>query len=117
MTIRTRVKENFLQLLLNVIVLFVALQLLGYCARLWPQLFAAFPWVYLAAAAALWLGMTWFAIKLLRIPCPRCAKPLGGVGLAAVIGIKTLDRCPHCGVQLDESAHLTRSIRPTGGRQ
>ena len=101
-TIRAYIKRSFLNLLWNIVVLFVALQILGFCVQLWPQVFAAAPWVYWVAALALWLVMAWFAIKLVRIPCPRCSNPLGVVGLAAVIGIRTIDRCPHCRVSLDE---------------
>jgi hypothetical protein len=102
MTIRKSIKRLFFNLLLNILVLFVALQLLGFCVQLWPQVFAAVPWVYWVAAAALWLTMAWFAIKLVRIPCPRCLKSLGGAALAAVVGIETINKCPHCRVSFDE---------------
>jgi hypothetical protein len=102
MTIRKFIKRLFLNLLLNILALFVALQILGFCVQLWPQIFAAVPWVYWVAAAALWLTMAWFATKLVSIPCPRCLKSLGGAGLAAVVGIETMNKCPHCGVSFDE---------------
>jgi len=107
MTIRAYIKRSFLNLLLNVFVLFVALQILGFCVQLWPQVFATVPWVYWVASAALWLVMAWFAIKLVRIPCPRCSNPLGGVGVAAVIGIRTINECPHCRVSFDEPVQAT----------
>lgn len=112
MTIGKSIKRAFLNLLLNILVLFVALQILGYCVQLWPQIFAPLPWVYWLAAAALWLSMAWYATKLLRIPCPRCLKSLGGAGLAAVVGIETMNKCPHCRVSFDEPAEADGSNRP-----
>jgi hypothetical protein len=104
MTVRAYINRCFLNLLVNVVVLFAALQILGLSVRYWPRVFAAAPWVYLAGAAALWSGMAWYALRLLRIPCPRCSQPLGGVGLAAVVGIRTFNQCSHCRIGLDEPA-------------
>ena len=103
MTIRQHIKGRFLNLLLNAFVLFLALQLLGFLVQLWPQVFAPVPWFYGVAALTLWAVMAGFAIKLVRIPCPRCLKSLGGAGLAVAIGIPTDSRCPHCHVGFGES--------------
>ena len=103
-TIRQHIKRRFLNLLSNAFVLFLALQLLGFLVQLWPQVFAAVPWFYGFAALVLWAVMAGFAIKLVRIPCPRCSKSLGGAGLAVAIGIPTDNRCPHCHVSFNESA-------------
>jgi hypothetical protein len=112
-TILQHIERRLLNLLLNVFVLFLALQLLGFLVQLWPQVFAAVPWFYGFAALVLWAVMAGFAIKLLRIPCPRCSKSLGGAGLAVAIGIPTDSRCPHCHVSSNESVEAAfRGRRP-----
>ena len=47
-------------------------------------------------AAAFW--------SLFEIPCPNCGKPMGRVGFWLSMGRtnKIPERCPHCGIGVDE---------------
>jgi hypothetical protein len=108
MSIREYIKRRFRDLLLIMIVVCAAIEGLLLCVQQWPKTFAAVPWSFLVVAAPfLWLVIAWFAIKLLRIACPRCSNPLGAVAVAGVMGIMKIDRCPHCRVDLDEPVKPT----------
>ena len=101
-TISEYIKRRFRDLLLNMVVAYAVLQALSLCIQRWPKAFAAAPWIFAAAAPILLMVMAWNGVKLMRISCPRCLVPLGGIALAGAIG-KKIQHCPHCHVSLDES--------------
>jgi hypothetical protein len=106
MTIRQYVKRRFWDLLLIILPCYAALQLIAVCAQYWPEVFASGPWKYaLESAPLIWVVIAWFTVKFVRVPCPRCSKPMGGAALAVVVGIEAIKGCPHCHVSFDASVN------------
>jgi hypothetical protein len=110
MTIRDYIKRRFRNLALIFVLAYATLQVLSIGIRRWPGTFTAKPWLIvlgLTAPTTLLVILAWFAIKVMTIKCPRCARPLGRAALAALIGNKNINRCLHCRVSLDEPVKTT----------
>ena len=57
------------------------------------------------------------SILALRIPCPRCAQPLGKIALFVGSGrIKGPASCPHCDVSIDEEMDISASTPAQSSR-
>jgi hypothetical protein len=107
-TIREHIKRRFRDMLLVVVVAYAALQAIQVAVETWPEFFLTIPALRLIPLAPLvfWMLVTWFSVKLFRIPCPRCLNSLGRVGLAVGFGRPIRD-CPHCRVSFDEPAEIS----------
>jgi hypothetical protein len=80
---------------LAVACLLVAGVVTGYAPRILAIRIVFAVLVGVVLAAAFW--------SLFEIPCPNCAKRLGGVGFWVSVGrmSKVPERCPHCGIGVD----------------
>ncbi|MGC2029598.1 MAG: hypothetical protein WA642_06240 [Steroidobacteraceae bacterium] len=110
MTIRDYIKRRFRKLALIFALAYASLQILSLCIRQWPETFSGQSWsivLGLTAPRVLLVILAWFAIRVMTITCPRCFCPLGGATVAALIGNKKANRCPHCRVSLDEPVKAT----------
>ncbi len=61
-------------------------------------------WQYLPHVTLVYflLAVVWVAVSVRRIRCPRCSQPLGSAATAVANNRKKFNKCPHCGVGLDE---------------
>jgi hypothetical protein len=112
MTIREYIKRRFRNLALVFALVYAVLQILSICIRQWPEIFPGKSWsivLGLTAPRVLLVILAWFAIRVMAITCPRCARPLGAAALAALMGSKRINRCPQCRVSLDEPVKATDS--------
>jgi hypothetical protein len=48
------------------------------------------------------LAVVWVAVSVRHIRCPRCFQPLEAAATAIANNRKKFNKCPHCGVGLDE---------------
>jgi hypothetical protein len=48
------------------------------------------------------LAVVWVAVSVRRSRCPRCSQPLGAAAMAVANNRKQFNKCPHCGVGLDD---------------
>jgi hypothetical protein len=107
-TIREHIKRRFHDMLLVVVVAYAALQAIQFAVAQWPTVFLTIPVLHFVPLAplAFWALVTWFSIRLMRIPCPRCLHALGRVGVAVGFG-RPIRHCPHCRVSFDEPVDIS----------
>ena len=95
MTIRECITRRVWQIVLIALVPFLVLQLVVSPLSHWQYL----PHVTLVY---FFVAVVWAAVNVRRIRCLRCSQPLGAAATAVANNRKRFNRCPHCGVGLDE---------------
>jgi DNA-directed RNA polymerase subunit RPC12/RpoP len=95
MTIREYITRRVWKIALIALVPFLILQLLVKPQSHWQYL----PHVTLAYFL---VAVVWVAVSVRRIRCPRCSQPLGAASTAVANNRKRFNKCPHCGIGLDE---------------
>jgi len=95
MTIREYITRRAWKIVWIALVAFLVLQLVVKPLSHWQYL----PHVTLVY----FLGaVVWTAVSIRRIPCPRCSQPLNAAAMVVANNRKKINKCPHCGVSLDE---------------
>jgi hypothetical protein len=108
-TIRDYIQRRFGKLVLIFLLPYGLLQCLRVALNYWPNAFALKPRLLvllLTEPRFAVIFVAWFGVRLLTIPCPRCARPLGAA-VAVVWGSTKINRCPNCRVNLDEPTEIS----------
>jgi hypothetical protein len=95
MTIREYITRRAWKIGLIALVPFLILQLVVRPRLHWQYL----PHITLAYFL---LAVVWAAVSVRRIRCPRCSQPLEAAATAVANNRIKFNKCPHCGVGLDE---------------
>ena len=95
MTIREYITRRAWKIVLIALIPFLILQLLVRPLSHWQYL----PHMTLVY---FFVAVIWVVVNVHRIQCPRCSQPFGTAATAVATNQKKINKCPHCGVGLDE---------------